>query len=379
MKHTSLAGWRSVALGEVCAIINGGTPKSQVKAYWDGEVQWLTPKDMGQMQGREIGETPRTITQAGLDNSSARLVPPQSVILSTRAPIGHLAVNTVSMAFNQGCRGLVPSDALDHLYLYHFLSASKELLQSLGTGTTFKELSSGNLKQVQIPLPPLEEQRRVVAILDEAFEGLACARTNAEANLQNARELFESLRFAMLSERTEGWEIRQLADCFRLKSGENLTAKEMVPGPFPVYGGNGIAGTHQESNLSGDNVIIGRVGALCGNARYIDHDIWLTDNAFKIVGYNFDFDYKFLAYLLNFKNLRSLARQSAQPVISNSSLANLELIFPPSVSTQAELANKLAIAEEALDIVRRDYEGKIQDLDDLRQSILQKAFAGELR
>lgn len=145
---------------------------------------------MGQMNGREIGSTPRTITQVGLDGSSARLVPERSVILSTRAPIGHLAINTTPMAFNQGCRGLVPSDELEHVYLYHFLAYSRQLLQDLGTGTTFKELSATNLKKVPIPLPPLEEQRRIVAILDEAFEGLDRARENAEVNLQNARELF---------------------------------------------------------------------------------------------------------------------------------------------------------------------------------------------
>jgi type I restriction enzyme S subunit len=183
---------------------------------------------------------------------------------------------------------------------------------------------------------------------------------------------------AMLTAQSAGWETHPLADCFRLKSGENLTAKDMVPGPYPVYGGNGIAGTHDNSNLSGNNVIVGRVGALCGNARFIDHDIWLTDNAFKVVGYKFDFDHSFLTYLLNFKNLRKLARQAAQPVISNSSLAALELTFPLSVDVQADLASKLACAESELESVQKMYERKVEDLDDLRQSLLQKAFAGEL-
>ena len=157
-------------LSDVATVVNGGTPKSKVAEYWGGDVQWLTPKDMGQMEGREISETPRTITQAGLKGSSARLVPSGSVILSTRAPIGHLAMNTVPMAFNQGCRGIVPSDKLDPVYLYHFLNMSRDLLNELGSGTTFKELSATNLKSVKVPLPPLEEQQRIVAVLDEAFE-----------------------------------------------------------------------------------------------------------------------------------------------------------------------------------------------------------------
>lgn len=276
----------------------------------------------------------------------------------------------------------MPKDTSELLPEYVFLNLRgryEEIRRMTGdAGNERRGLNMRLIRGIEIPLAPLEEQQRIVAVLDEAFERLARARAHADANLQNARELFESLRFEILSKRMDGWETHRLADCFRLKSGENLTAKKMVPGPFPVYGGNGIAGTHHACNLSGDNVIIGRVGALCGNARYIDHDIWLTDNAFKVVSYNFDFDHSFLTYLLNFKNLRSLARQAAQPVISNSSLAYLELTFPTSVELQAELANKLSGAETELGDIKRKYEAKIQDLDDLRQSLLQKAFAGEL-
>ena len=185
MNNISQRGWPIKTLGQVATVANGGTPKSKVAEYWGGSVQWLTPKDMGRMDWREIEKTPRTITESGLSKSSARLIPASSVILSTRAPIGHLAINTVPMAFNQGCRGLVPKEGLDHVFLYYFLYANRRILQELGTGTTFKELSASNLKLVPIMLPPLEEQRRIVAVLDEAFEGLDRAR--AQARSQSSR------------------------------------------------------------------------------------------------------------------------------------------------------------------------------------------------
>ena len=203
------AGWKVKPLEDAANIVNGGTPKSGVGEYWAGDVQWLTPKDMGQMEGREIANTPRTITVKGLVESSARLVPPLSVILSTRAPIGHLAINTTPMAFNQGCRGIVPRNGLDHVFLYYFLLANREPLDSLGTGTTFKELSGGSLKAVPIPLPPLQEQHQIVAVLDEAFEGLARARAHAEANLRDARELFDSALHILFSN-TKDWVIAEL-------------------------------------------------------------------------------------------------------------------------------------------------------------------------
>ena len=122
----------------------------------------------------------------------------------------------------------------------------------------------------------------------------------------------------------QGWEVKRLEDCFKLKSGDGLTSKMMSKdGEYPVFGGNGIAGLHNNFNLYGSNVIIGRVGALCGNVRHMNEKIWLTDNAFRIVDFKYEFDHSFLTYLLNFKNLREYARQAAQPVISNSSLKDV--------------------------------------------------------
>lgn len=159
-----------VKLRDVCQIFNGGTPKSNVKDYWDGDIQWLTPKDMGRLHGKYVNSTERKITTNGLNNSSAKLVPSQSVILSCRAPIGHVFINSVEMSFNQGCKGLVPSSKLDIEYLYYFIYSSKQLLNDLGTGTTFKEISSKTLGDVEMPLPSIDEQRQIVSLLNKGFD-----------------------------------------------------------------------------------------------------------------------------------------------------------------------------------------------------------------
>ncbi len=187
--------WRTVKLGDVCRIVNGGTPKSNVRNYWDGAVQWLTPKDMGKLKDRYVASTERNITTAGLENSSAKLVPKNSVILSCRAPIGHVAINECEMSFNQGCKGLIPASNLAVEYLYYFLFASKQLLNDLGTGTTFKEISSKTLASVEIPLPPLSEQQRIVAKLDAAF-----AEIDRAIELTKQREIaLTSLKSSILS------------------------------------------------------------------------------------------------------------------------------------------------------------------------------------
>lgn len=158
--------WQIRTLGEMCEVVNGGTPKTGVPAYWDGQHRWITPAEMGKRVSPYVGETERMISDAGLRNSSAQMLPANSVILSCRAPIGYLVINTVPMATNQGCKGLVPNNQLHPKFLYYYLSSIVDLLNSLGTGATFRELSGGKLKEVPIPVPPLAEQQRIVDTLD---------------------------------------------------------------------------------------------------------------------------------------------------------------------------------------------------------------------
>ena len=252
-----------------------------------------------------------------------------------------------------------------------------KIVASKCTGTTRSRISRSNLSLIPIPVPPLPEQRRIVAILDETFDGIATAKANAEKNLQNARALFESHLQSVFTERGDGWVEKSLGECFRLKSGDGLTSKAMNAGAYPVFGGNGIAGMHNEFNLSGDNVIIGRVGALCGNARHIAENIWLTDNAFKIVDFNCEFDGAFLTYLLNYKNLRSLARQAAQPVISNSSLKDLLLNFP-GLLEQQRITRQLDALSKETQRLESLYQQKLTALDALKKSLLHQAFSGQL-
>lgn len=212
-------GWESKTLGDVCEVINGGTPKTDVLEYWDGKHRWITPAEMGKRLSPYVSETVRMISDLGLRNSSARILPPYSVLLSSRAPIGHLVINTEPMATNQGCKGLIPRNQLQHKFLYYYLSSIVDLLNSLGTGATFKELSGGKLKEVEIPIPPLPEQRRIVELLDEAFASLATAKANAEKNLQNARALFESHLNDVFSKRGEGWVERRLGELCDIERG----------------------------------------------------------------------------------------------------------------------------------------------------------------
>ena len=281
------------------------------------------------------------------------------------------------ICIGRGLAAIRVSHKLEANFLFYFLLLKKDEISG-NEGAVFASINKAQIEDIALPLPPLLEQKHIVAILDEAFEGIDTAIANAKKNRANARELFEGYLDSALARKDEGWIERPLGECFRLKSGDGLISKAMVDGPFPVFGGNGIAGMHSEFNLSGDNVIVGRVGALCGNARFVTDKIWLTDNAFRVVDYSQEFHGSFLTFLLNRLNLRSLARQSAQPVISNSSLKDLLLVFPMSVTEQRRIAvNIETVFAETLRL-EVACQQKLSNFVELKQTILQKAFAGEL-
>lgn len=159
-------GWEVAPLKRHFGITGGSTPKSDQEAYWDGDIVWVTPSDLSKLQSLYIGDSQRKITANGLASCGASLVPTNSIILSTRAPIGSLAITNSEMCTNQGCKSLVPGDSADAKFYGYLLSNSSTELNIRGKGTTFLELSGDELGAFKVPFPPLPEQHTIAAFLD---------------------------------------------------------------------------------------------------------------------------------------------------------------------------------------------------------------------
>jgi len=357
-------GWEIKKLSEVCEKIFAGgdkpinyskikTNKNKIPIYANGV------KDKGL-----YGYT-----------NYAKVIKP-SITISARGTIGYTEIRQHPFFPIVRLIVLIPIDNIINL---EFLKYIVEYTNFSNSGTSIPQLTVPMVKNYLLPMPPLPEQKRIVKILDKAFAAIDKAVANTQKNLRNSKELFDSYLNKIFSSPGKDWEEKKLYECFKLKSGDGLTAKNMnQEGNIPVYGGNGIAGYHNEYNLSGSNVIVGRVGALCGNVRCINENIWLTDNAFKVIDIKYDFDNSFLTYLLNFKDLKRFARQAAQPVISNSSLQYVILNFPNSIEEQKQIVKKLDDLLSETKKLESIYQQKLKDLEELKKSILQKAFEGEL-
>lgn len=160
--------WETVRLGAIAQVVGGATPKTSEPAYWDGDIPWVTPAEISRLSGHYIESTERTISSDGLSRSGVQILPTGSVLLSSRAPIGLVAINRIPVGTNQGFKSLIPSDRIESNFLFWWLKSHTKLLQSKGRGATFLELSKAEVERIEIPLPPLPEQRRIAAILDEA-------------------------------------------------------------------------------------------------------------------------------------------------------------------------------------------------------------------
>jgi type I restriction enzyme, S subunit len=166
--HKVPASWRWVRLNTIGDIVGGGTPRSDNPAYFADEgIPWLTPADLNGFKAKRILRGRRCITQAGLENSSARLLPAGSVLFSSRAPIGYVAIAGTELATNQGFKSCVPFIPETNEFLYYFLMSAASRIDREASGTTFREVSGKIVSQIPVPLPPLAEQKRIVAKLDE--------------------------------------------------------------------------------------------------------------------------------------------------------------------------------------------------------------------
>ncbi len=160
--------WCWVRIGMIGEVVGGGTPKTGEPENWSpATIPWLTPADMAGIKGRMVSHGARNISEAGLAHSSARLMPAGTVLFSSRAPIGYIGIAENELATNQGFKSVVPFHAGMSEYLYYCLMARTKYIQGIASGTTFLEVSGTAVKNVPIPLPPLAEQRRIVARLEE--------------------------------------------------------------------------------------------------------------------------------------------------------------------------------------------------------------------
>ena len=315
-------------LGDVCKIVSGSTPSTTATDYWDGDIKWITPAELDE-NSFYIIDSVRHITELGRTKTGLSYMPIGTVILSSRAPIGKTAIAGCEMCCNQGFKNLICSDKIHNEYLYFFLKGKTEFLNSLGRGATFKELSKSIVENIEIPLPSYEEQIKISVHMRKIEELLRLRKQQLSKLDELVKSRFIEL-FGDYRTNNKGFDFKKGSELFKFSSGKFLPEEKRMESGVPVYGGNGIAWYTEEALIDFPTVIIGRVGAQCGNIHAVTAPVWITDNAIyikeqKTTAYTLEF----LTELMRMMDFYQYADFSGQPKITQKPLETLEYITPP--------------------------------------------------
>jgi len=402
-------GWRSARLGEVCRIVGGSTPSSGVSEFWDGEIVWITPTDLGRLNGeRDVVRSARRITEAGYKSCGTELLPVGSVIMSSRAPIGHLGIARVSLCTNQGCKSFVPQNGLDSDFLFFRLHASMPEIQALGSGSTFTEVSKRRLEKFEIDLPPLEEQRRIAERLREQLSILAEARAALEAQLKaadalpvaNLRAVFETPESKLWPRKTVGQMIHDGA-LIEHQDGNHgelhprnrdfvtdglkfVTAKHINDGGRVLFDSAPCISETQASGLRigfaqandvllAHNATVGKVGIAPPECEpfVVGTSLTIYRTNAKIL------DSKFVFYALTAaefqKQLVAAMKQTTRNQVPITKQRTLSVPWPP-LEIQRAIANSLEAEFAASKALRKSIYEKLRELKKLPAALLRMAF-----
>lgn len=237
--------WKECTLAELGEIVGGATPSTKDEQNYGGDIAWITPKDLSTLKGRFISHGERNITEKGLHSCSTQIMPKNTVLFSSRAPIGYVAIASNPVCTNQGFKSIIANEDNDPMFLYYLLKFNKSAIEAMGSGTTFKEVSGNTMRgiRVHVPVSKAEQQRiaSVLAALDSKIESNIKVNDNLQ---QQALAIFQQ-EFLREGELPDGWTSGSLLDIanylnglamqkFRPADGENglpvLKIKELRQG-----------------------------------------------------------------------------------------------------------------------------------------------------
>lgn len=387
------ADWEVKKLGELCEIKCGATPLKSDKSFWEnGTIPWFTVDDI-RSQGRIIKYTLKSVTEKALKKLT--LFPKNTVLLCCTASVGEYAITDIELTCNQQFNGLIIKNQnyLYPYYLFYFVSTLKSKLLSVSGKTTIDFVSNSKVCEIEIPVPPLAEQKRIVEILDQKFVQIDQLKQNAEKNLQNAKELFQAELTKAFSNNT--WEKKRLGDVCGITSKLVDPTQSEYLDLYHVGGANIVSETGKIIDLK-----TSKEESLSSSKFTFDNSMVLYNKIRpylkKVARPNFSglcsadmyplspkssIEKDFLYYVLISKSFTDYAisksDRAGMPKVNRDALFSFSFPLPP-LSEQQKIVAHLDALQEKVRQLEEIYTKQIANCDELKQSFLKKAFEGEL-
>ena len=389
--------WEYKNLGDIAEVSSGGTPKRSEPSFWGGNIPWYSS---GELNNHFTSTSDEKITDVGLDGSNAKLFPKGSLLIGMYDTAAlKMSILDRDGTFNQAIAGVKPNSNVDLSFVLYAISNIKPVLMAQRRGVRQKNLNKGQINKIPIPFIGINEQRRIVAILDQAFADIDRARALTEQNLKNARELFDSTLQQVFSQRGEGWELKGLdeisLDFGRGKSKHRPRNDEsLYGGEFPfiqtgdvrnsehiissyskTYNDKGLA----QSKLWPEGTICITIAANIAETGILGFDGCFPDSVIGVVVDPSQATIPYVEYLLqSFKViLQAQGKGSAQDNINMGTFEKIKFPFP-CVEIQAEVVRKLSGLSALRLELEENYSNKLSAIEELKKSLLQKAFSGQL-
>jgi type I restriction enzyme, S subunit len=382
---------------------SGHTPSRKHPEYWGGEIPWIGIRDAKAHHGEMIEETFQNTNELGIENSSARILPTGTVCLSRTASVGYVVVMGRPMATSQDFANWTCSDALLPPFLKYLLLAEQKSFLRFASGTTHQTIYYPELKAFHVCLPSREEQKRIVAILDDAFAGIDAAVANTEKSLTNARKLFDSYLDLIVTRRSDAWVDGRLSEIVGtvstgpfgslLHKRDYVVAGTPLVNPANIVGGRVVPDERKTVDqpaldrlgsyvLRPGDIVIGRRGEMGRCAVITEAESgWLCGTGSFFIRPLPSVDPNFAGHLLRSPTYRAelerIATGATMKNLSNKALSRLRISRPP-IEEQREINKRLDQLAAQLTHLEAGYCSRSAALSVLKQSILQKAFAGEL-
>ena len=334
-------------LGDICEIVSGSTPRTGIDEYWDGDIKWITPAELDETS-YIITDSARKITELAVKKTGLLPLPKGSVILSSRAPIGKVAIAGCEMYCNQGFKNLICSDVIINKYLYWFLKANTAFLNSLGRGATFKEISKAIVSEIEINVPSLSEQENAVANLEEISKVVTLRRQQLTLldDLKKARfvEMFGDVNI-----NDKNWNCELLGElCTIVRGGSPRPIEQFLGGNVPwikigdaTYGDSIYLNSTKEHIIEegvkksrfvkAGSLIFANCGVSLGFARIITFDGCIHDGWLAMEDIDERLDKVFLLQALNqmTEHFRAIAPVGTQPNLNTAIMKKYKQVIPP--------------------------------------------------
>ena len=379
--------WTEYKIADIADVIGGGTPKTAINEYWNGDIPWLAPRDLTGYEKVYISHGDRFITEDGLRNSSTKLIPKGSVLLTSRAPIGYVAIAQNEICTNQGFKSLVPKqDKCISEFLYYWIKNNVDYLQQLGTGTTFAEISGSVVKGIDISLPPLEEQKAIAEVLSSFDDKIDLLHRQNKTLEKLAQTLF---RQWFIEEAKDDWEEKPLSKIADFLNG--IACQKFPPqndiDKLPVLKIKDLkAGISDSSDWASTDIkpeyIIESGDVIFAWSASLIVKIWdgekciLNQHLFKVTSdyYPKWFYYQWCKYHLDRFIAIAQAHATTMGHIKRKDLDNA-MCFVPSVDELKSMDEQIVPLMEKME----NNSNQIKTLENMRDTLLPKLMSGEVR